>query len=77
MIKKEGEKWILYTKDGSKKLGTHDSEGDAKKQEAAIEASKHRAAADAEHFRALVANLDVTTLARKPNKDEHPFTYCM
>ncbi len=41
MIKKEGKKWILYTKDGSRILGKHSSRGDAKRQEAAIEISKH------------------------------------
>lgn len=41
MIKKEGNQWCLYTKDGSRKLGCHDSEEKAIKQEQAIEASKH------------------------------------
>jgi hypothetical protein len=40
LIKHEGEKWVLYSKDGSKKLGEHDSEQQAKDQEAAIEISK-------------------------------------
>lgn len=47
MIKHEGGKWILYTKDGSKKLGTHDTEAEAVAQERAIEAYKHRNAGDA------------------------------
>lgn len=42
MIKREGGNYVLYTKDGSRKLGTHSSKADALKQEAAIEISKHR-----------------------------------
>lgn len=44
MIKREGKKWVLYSKDGKKKLGTHYSRADAKSQEAAINISKARAA---------------------------------
>lgn len=44
MIKKEGKKYVLYSKDGKKKLGSHASRGDAKRQEAAINISKARAA---------------------------------
>ena len=40
MIKQVGKKWVLFTKDGSRKLGTHDSKVDAQAQEAAIEISK-------------------------------------
>lgn len=40
-IRHEGDKWIVYSESG-KKLGEHDSEGDAKKQLAAIEANKGR-----------------------------------
>jgi hypothetical protein len=42
MIVKKGKKWILYTKDGKKVLGTHSSRGDARRQEMAIEISKHK-----------------------------------
>lgn len=41
MIKHEGNSWNVYTKDGSKLLGKHNTEEDAKKQLAAIETSKH------------------------------------
>ena len=41
MIKKVGSKWVVYSKDGSKKLGTHDTKEKALKQLAAIEISKH------------------------------------
>lgn len=41
--KKEGDKWNVYSKDGKKLLGSHDSEGDADAQLAAIEISKHEA----------------------------------
>ena len=37
MIRHEGDKWVLYTKDGSKVLGRHDTEGDAEAQERARE----------------------------------------
>ncbi len=40
-IRHEGGKWILYTRDGSRKLGTHPSKEAAIKQEQAIEAHKH------------------------------------
>jgi hypothetical protein len=40
-IKHEGGKWKVYSKDGSKLLGTHDTEEEAQKQLAAIEISKH------------------------------------
>lgn len=41
MIKHEGDKWVLYAKDGSKKLGTFDSEEAAKDREREIQAFKH------------------------------------
>jgi hypothetical protein len=44
MIKKEGKKFVLYSSDGSKKLGSHSSRGDAKRQEMAIQISKARKA---------------------------------
>ena len=37
-IRKCGSKWCLYTKDGSKLLGKHDTKEGAQKQEAAIHA---------------------------------------
>ena len=40
VIRKEGGKWVLYTKDGKKKLGTHDSKEAALKQERAIYARR-------------------------------------
>jgi hypothetical protein len=40
VIKKEGDKWVLYTSDGSRVLGKHDSKEDALKQEYAIEMNK-------------------------------------
>jgi hypothetical protein len=40
-IKHEGNKWNVYSESG-KKLGSHDSESDAKKQLSAIEANKGR-----------------------------------
>lgn len=44
VIKKEGNKFVLYTKDGSKVLGKHATRGDAKRQEIAINISKARKA---------------------------------
>jgi hypothetical protein len=41
MIKKIGNKYVVYSKDGGKKLGTHESKKKAQKQLAAIEISKH------------------------------------
>ena len=40
IVKKQG-KYVLYSKDGSKRLGTHPSKEAAIKQEEAIEISKH------------------------------------
>lgn len=39
-IKKENGKWVLYTKDGKRKLGTHESKEEALAQERVIEANK-------------------------------------
>lgn len=44
VIKKEGDKFVLYSKDGSKKLGTFDTEEEAKKREQQVEFFKHRSA---------------------------------
>lgn len=44
MIKKVGSKWKLYTHDGKRVLGTHDTKASAEKQESAINISKARAA---------------------------------
>lgn len=44
MIKKVGTKWVLYTHDGKKVLGTHKTKKEAVSQEAAINISKARAA---------------------------------
>lgn len=41
VIKKEGSKWVLYSKKG-KVLGKHDTKESAKKQEAAIQISKSK-----------------------------------
>jgi hypothetical protein len=41
MIKRIGNKYVVYSKDGRKKLGTHESKKKAEKQLAAIEISKH------------------------------------
>lgn len=41
-IKKENGKWVLYSKDGSKKLGTFDSEEAAKKRERQVSAFKNK-----------------------------------
>lgn len=43
MIKKEKGKWVLYSKDGSKKLGTYDTEKEAKDREKQINSHKNMA----------------------------------
>ena len=40
MIKKSGNRWILYSKDGKRKLGTHATREEAVAQERAIMANK-------------------------------------
>lgn len=44
MIKKSAGNYVLYTKDGSKRLGTHPTKEAAEAQEAAIQISKARKA---------------------------------
>lgn len=41
MIKKEGNKYIVYNAAGTKKLGSHPTKKEAVNQLQAIEASKH------------------------------------
>ncbi|MGE4535418.1 hypothetical protein, partial [Halomonas sp.] len=41
VIKREGNKWVLYSKDGSKKLGEFDSKEAAEKREKEIKMFKH------------------------------------
>jgi len=43
-IHKDGDKFVLMSKDGKRKLGTHDTREGAVKQEAAIKASEKRRA---------------------------------
>lgn len=40
MIRKKGNVYILYTKDGKKVLGKHSNKREARRQEAAIEIAK-------------------------------------
>ena len=42
IIRKRGDKWVVLTKDGSKVLGTHDSESAADKQLQAIHISQSK-----------------------------------
>lgn len=42
MIKKQGSKWVLHTKDGSKVLGTFDTKEEAEKRERQIQFYKHQ-----------------------------------
>lgn len=45
-IRNEHGKWVLYTKDGSRKLGQHNTEAEAVAQEKAIETAKARRASE-------------------------------
>ncbi len=42
MIKKQGGKWVLYSSDGKKKLGEHNTKEEALRQERAIQISKQK-----------------------------------
>lgn len=42
MLKREEDKWVLYTRDGSRILGRHNSYNKAKAQERAIQYNKLR-----------------------------------
>ena len=41
VIKKVGNKYVLYPKKGGKRLGTHDTKKSARNQENAVKASKY------------------------------------
>jgi hypothetical protein len=41
VIRHEGRKWVLYSKDRSRVLGRHDTKSDAQRQERAVQAHKH------------------------------------
>lgn len=43
MIRYEDGKWKLYTSDGSRVLGTHETKEDAEAQERAVQRSTHTA----------------------------------
>lgn len=43
MIKKEGSKYVLYSRDGSKKLGTYNTKEEALAREKQIQYFKHEA----------------------------------
>lgn len=42
MIKKSGNRWVLYTKDGKRKLGTHATREEALAQERAVNIAKRK-----------------------------------
>lgn len=42
MIKHQGGRWLVFTKDGKKLLGSHETRKEARAQLAAIEISKHK-----------------------------------
>lgn len=48
IIKHEGDKWVLYSKDGSKKLGIFDTEEEAKERERQIQFFKRQQEAEAD-----------------------------
>lgn len=43
MIRHEGGQWVLYTHDGSRVLGRHNTRTEAEAQERAVIAAKHAA----------------------------------
>jgi hypothetical protein len=63
VIRKRGDKWVVMDEAESKVLGTHDSEEEAKKQLAAIEASKARAKKMEDSFGVQVDFEDLTTIS--------------
>ena len=42
MIKKVGKRWALFTKDGKRKLGTHDTREEAVAQERAVHLAERK-----------------------------------
>ena len=62
MIKKIGNKYVVYSKDGGKRLGTHDSRKKAEKQLAAIEISKHMRKEIRKMVRNILSESDVSAL---------------
>lgn len=54
IVEREGDKWVLWTKDRSRRLGTHDSARQAYAQEYAIEKSEERRDKQATILRRLI-----------------------
>jgi len=61
MIKREGTRWVLYSKDGAKRLGVHDTEAEAQAQEALIQRLVARRSAEARSFHLLGATSKART----------------
>lgn len=61
IIRKEGNKWVLYTSDGKRKLGTFGTKAEALKRERQIQFFKHKGeAVDPEHGDPVVTAQDAT-----------------
>ena len=59
LIKKKGNQWCLFTQDGSKELGCHNSKEKAQAQEAAI---KSAAKAIPDSFTPFDSRLDLSSI---------------
>lgn len=74
MIRHEGGKWVLYAKDGSKKLGTYDSKEECEARERQVQAFKHMK----EAFGCSDAMAEtVLAMAREAAEDPGFFEHCM
>ena len=70
MIKKVGDKYVVYGKSGGKRLGTHNSRKKAEKQLAAIEISKNIRGEVRKLVRSVVSEATTGALAIQQIKNQ-------
>lgn len=74
MIRHEGDNWVVYNKNGTKKLGTHTTKKDALKQLRAIEIHKHESIEEATpndtRTKAITRQIDLLSKKRDILRDK-------
>ncbi len=78
IVEKVGDKWVLWTKDKSRRLGTHDTAQEAYKQEYAIQKSQEKAASRsiADRLTRLYERRGECHTCKKPNLPENMKCTC-
>lgn len=76
MITQKGDKWILYTRDGSRVLGTHDTREQALSQERAILMRQRTAKQAADKYAGILSQIleDVVEVHKPKYPYLNPFT---